>query len=136
MRPRVVADTAESGLLACERPVLQAIADDEERRVRVTAAQDADDLRGVRAGAVVERQGDGIAVTAAARDDRAPREQLLDRLSLLLHARDPGRAVRGRFERRRRRRDEGDEEHGGDRSPHHIRARSASTFATNGLETL
>src|SRR5439155_11497565 len=88
---------------------------------------------------VVERERDGIAVATAARHDRVTLEHLRAR-AMLRPCRRPARPTEAgsrSLRRRHCRRDEGDDEQGGEqRRSHHIRSLSASTFATNGFDTL
>ena len=117
VRPRVVADAAEPRLrVRGMRPVREPVADVEERRVRAVAPQDREQLRRVRARAVVEGERDRVAVAAAARDDLPPREHLLQRAVLRPRRREarPPEAGRRPLRRRHRRRDEGDDEQGGE----------------------
>src|SRR6185312_14118826 len=139
VRPRVVADAAQPRLrVRGVRPVCEPVADVEERRVRPASLQDPQQLRRVRARPVVEGQRDRVTVTAAARDDLPPVEHLLQRVVLRPCGWKAGPPMPRRWSlrRRHRRRDEGDEEQGGEQGSHHIRSLSASTFATNGFETL
>jgi hypothetical protein len=74
VRPGVVTEGCKRGLAGRKmRPISDEPADQEEGGSVVCFAQDAYHTGAVRAGAVVERQGNGIAMTAAAPDGATDR---------------------------------------------------------------
>ena len=140
MRPRVVADAAQPRLRVARRAASTRAGCRRRRtsRARRSAA-------GSGAARVVYGLGPSSKVSATASPRPPPHETICRRASICWNARccaqaggklgrpEPGRRS---LRRRHRRRDEGDEEQGGEQRSHHIRSLSASTFATNGFDTL